>query len=733
MTIFRSSVDADGVAIIVWDLPGRSMNVLNEDGIRELEAAIDAALADAAVRGIVITSAKTDFAGGMDLNLLARMRDRAGDDPTRGLFEGVMALHALLRKIERAGMDPKSLKGGKPIAWAARGTSAGIGTEIGLACHRRFMADTADAKVGLPEILVGVFPGAGGTTRLVRMLGLMGASPLLLEGKMLSSKAAKTAGLIDEVVAPHDLLKSAKDWVLSAKHSDIIKPWDARGYRLPGGAPYSPTGFTTFVGAAAMIHGRTQGAYPSALAMLSAAYEGALVDFDTALRIEARWFTQTLMNPSASAMIRTLFVNKQALEKGLARPDAPDQSVRRLGVLGAGMMGAGIAHVAAQSGIEVVLVDRDQEAADRGRAQAEALLDEGVRRKKISPEERVAVLTRITATDDYAALAGADLVVEAVFEDVETKAEAIRNAQQYLDASAIVATNTSTLPISELACASRSPEDYVGIHFFSPVHKMLLVEIIRGQRTGDRAIAKALDFVRQIKKTPIVVNDARFFYANRCIIPYINEGVRMVAEGITPALIENAAKRLGMPLGPLQLIDETSIELGLKIASATRSALGDAYLDGPADAVLLELVKSGRLGRKVGAGFYDYDERGKRERLWPGLEAAWPPRDDQPDPVEVQHRLGLIQALEAVRALEQGVIDDVRDGDVGAVLGWGFMPWSGGPFSWLDILGAEHAVTLCNQLANAHGERFAPPVLLCDLASRGEGFYTRSLTGQTAA
>ncbi len=722
MAIFGYDVDADGVATIAWDLPGKSMNVLTEEGIVELGAAVDRALGDAAVKGVVITSAKADFAGGMDLNVIARMKEAAGADPAKGVFDGVMALHALLRKIERAGMDPKSLKGGKPVAWANPGLSAGIGTEIGLACHRRFMAE-GKGRVGLPEILVGIFPGSGGTTRLTRMMGVMAAAPLLLEGKMLEAKAAKAAGLVDEVTPPEGLLAAAKAWVLGATDADIVKPWDAKGYKYPGGAPYQPAGFMTFVGASAMVHGKTQGVYPAAKAMLSAIYEGALVPFDTALRIEARWFTQVLMNPSSGAMIRSLFLNKQALEKGANRPEAPDQRVKKLGVIGAGMMGAGVAYVAAQAGIEVVLIDRDQAAADKGRAHAEGLLAEGVKRKRATEAQAAETLARIAATPDYAALEGCDLVVEAVFEDPGVKAETTRRAEQYLPADAIFATNTSTLPIGELAKASRDPGQFIGIHFFSPVHKMALVEIIRGAATGDRAVAKALDFVRQIRKTPIVVNDARFFFANRCIIPYINEGVRMVAEGVEPALIENAARQLGFPLGPLQLVDETSVDLGVRIAKATRAAMGGAYPESPADDVLFAMFDAGRLGRKSNAGFYAYDEKGKRQGLWPELRDRWPVRADQPSPTEVQHRLAMIQTLEAVRALEEGVLTDIREGDVGAILGWGFMPWSGGPFGWLDILGAGRAVEIADGLAAAHGDRFAPPALLREMAARGESFY----------
>ena len=724
MTTFHYDVDADGVAVIAWDLPGKSMNVLNEEGIRELEACVDRALGDADVKGIVLTSAKADFAGGMDLNVIARMKEAAGADPARGVFDGLMALHALLRKIGRAGMDPKTLKGGKPVAWASPGLSAGIGTEIGLACHRRFMAE-GKGRVGLPEILVGIFPGSGGTTRLVRMMGVMAAAPLLLEGKMLAAKAAKAAGLIDEVVAPGELLAAAKAWVLGAGDADIVKPWDAKGYKLPGGAPYHPAGFMTFVGASAMVHGKTQGVYPAAKAMLSAIYEGALVPFDTALRIEARWFTQVLLNPSSGAMIRSLFINKQALEKGAVRPSAPDQSVKKLGVLGAGMMGAGIAYVAASAGIDVVLIDRDQDAADKGRAHAEGILAEGVKRKRTTPEKAAETLGRITATPEFAALEGCDLVVEAVFEDVGVKAETTRRAEAHLGADAIFATNTSTLPIGELAKASRDAGNFIGIHFFSPVHKMSLVEIIRGRETGDLAVAKALDFVRQIRKTPIVVNDARFFYANRCIIPYINEGVRMVAEGVAPALIENAAKQLGFPLGPLQLVDETSVDLGVKIAKATKAAMGAGYPVSPSDDVLFALADKGRLGRKSNAGFYAYDDKGKRLGLWSELGDLWPAATAQPSLTEVQHRLAMIQTLEAVRALEQGVLTDIREGDVGAILGWGFMPWSGGPFSWLDILGAGRALEICDALEASHGPRFAPPALLRETAARGDTFYGR--------
>lgn len=484
----------------------------------------------------------------------------------------------------------------------------------------------------------------------------------------------------------------------------------------------------TFVGASAMVNGKTQGVYPAAKALLSAVYEGALVPFDTALKIEARQFTSVLMNPSSTAMIRSLFINKEALEKGANRPQVADQKVAKLGVIGAGMMGAGIAYVAANAGIAVVLIDATPEAAERGRAHSESLLDKGMKRGKVTAEKKAEVLARITATADYSALAGCDLIVEAVFEDPKVKAEVTAKVEAAVGPDCIFATNTSTLPITALAKASARPDQFIGIHFFSPVDKMMLVEIIRGKETGDRAVAKALDFVRQIRKTPIVVNDARFFYANRCIIPYINEGIRMVAEGVEPALIENAAKLVGMPLGPLQLVDETSIDLGVKIAKATKAAMGDAYPDGAVDAVIFRMADQGRLGRKANAGFYAYSDKGERLGLWEGLAAEWPVADAQPDLAEVQHRLLMAQVLEAVRALEDGVLTDIREGDVGAILGWGFAPWSGGPFGWLDILGAARAVEICDSLAATQGPRFAAPALLRDMAAKGETFYQTAVS-----
>ena len=724
MSDFIKTQDDDGVATITWNCVDRPMNVMSEQGFSDLNALVDDCIADDTIYGVIITSAKKDFAAGMDLGVIAKTKEKNPENPAQGCFEMVMQIHQILRKIELAGMDFKSKKGGKPFVAVLPGTALGIGLEIPLACHHIIASNNSKAKIGLPEIKVGIFPGAGGTTRLVRKMGAMGASPFLLEGKLSNPSAAKAAGLIDAV--SDQPLADAKSWILAATDADLVKVWDAKGYKMPGGAPYHPAGFMTFVGASAMVNGNTLGVYPAAKALLSAVYEGALVPFDTALKIEARHFTSVLVNPSSSNMIRSLFLNKGALEKGAVRPDGiPDQSVQKVGIMGAGMMGAGIALVTAQAGIDVVLIDQVQDSADKGKAYVASYCDKGIKRKKTTIEQKTALLDRINATTNYAALADCDLIIEAVFEDPDVKAEVTKNVEAVINSDCIFATNTSTLPISDLAKASSRPEQFIGIHFFSPVEKMLLVEIIKGQSTGDRAVAKALDYVRQIRKTPIVVNDARFFYANRCIIPYINEGIRMVKEGIEPALIENAAKLMGMPLGPLQLNDETSIDLGVKIAKATKAAIGDAYDNEDADEVMFWLFDQGRLGRKSAAGFYEYDDRGKRIGIWQGLREQYIKEDANLDLLDVQHRLMFAQVLEAVRALEEGVLLDVREGDVGAILGWGFAPWSGGPLSWFDMLGSGYATARCDELEAAYGVRFTAPNLLREMAKEGEAFYDR--------
>ncbi len=724
MSDFIFSKDTDNIISIIWDVKDKNMNVLTLDGLESFKKCVDKALDDETAKGIIIGSSKKDFSGGMDLNVLQSMMSGSKTDFSKMAFKTIMDVHDVFRKLELAGRNPKLKKSAKPVVWASSGLSAGIGTEIALACHYRIATDEAKTKIGLPEVLVGLFPFGGGTTRLMRMLGAMGASNILLEGKLLSAKAAKSSGLIDEVCNSSELMSKAKNWILSSSQNDTIKPWDLKGYKVPGGSPYHPSGFLTFVGAAAMVHGKTKGVYPAHKALMAAAYEGLLVPFETALKIEARWAVKLLNKPSTFNMINTLFINKTALDKGISRPEIfTDQKTRDVGIIGAGMMGSGIAYVSALANINVILIDSTYKKASEGKSKVKSILEEGVRRKKTSMEQMDSVLNRITVSDDYGLLKDVDLVIEAVFEDPALKNKVTKYAEAHTSKTTIFATNTSTLPISDLAKVSKNRPNFIGIHFFSPVNKMNLVEIIRGKETEDLAVSMALNYVMQIKKTPIVVNDARFFYANRCIIPYINEGVKMAGEGIEPALIENGAKLLGMPVGPLQLIDETSIDLANQISIATKAALGKNYQDDASDEILTFMIKNNRLGRKVNAGFYDYNDKSQRQRLWRGLQPKWPLKDIQPNVEEVKNRLGLIQALEAVRALEEGVLTSTREGDVGAILGWGCIPWAGGPFGWLDIVGIDSIVKICKKFSVDFGPRFNPPKMLETMAEKNSKFY----------
>lgn len=720
MPDFQYFLDDDGVSIITWNVPHKSMNTMSWQSLHEMAELFEMAISDNQVKGIVLTSGKPDFASGMDLNSLAKVKEQAQGDHSRNAFELVMRFHNIFRKIELAGGDPRKSIPAKPIAAALPGTALGIGYEIPLICHRIFAANNSKAIIGLPEIKVGLFPGAGGTTRLVRRLGLINAGPYLLKGKLLSPQKALQANMIDVVTEPENLLEEARKWVLNAKPEALIKSWDKQGFRMPGGSPYDAKGYMSFIGASATLSSSTYRVYPAANAMLSAIYEGALTTFDRALEVEARWFTKVLLNPSSTAMINSLFINKKRLEKGASRPVGIEVAkLQKVGVVGAGMMGSGIALVSAQSGLQVVLIDRNIDDAKKGKLRVEKILQKQVKYGRIDKDVVDKTLGRISTQSDYTLLKDADLVIEAVYEDPKIKADVISRIDS--NTNGIIASNTSTLPIGGLAKVCKSPDRFLGLHFFSPVDRMMLVEVIRGKHTSDKAVALSLDYVSRIRKTPIVVNDARFFYANRCVIPYLNEGIRMVGEGIAPALIENAAYQCGMPVGPLQLVDETSIELAVSIAKATKRALGNAYMHEDADRVIFRLADLGRLGRKANAGFYEYDN-GKRLGLWKGLKELYPPLKQQPPIKLVKNRLLMIQAIEAVRTIQEGVLKDVQEGDVGAILGWGFAPWSGGPFSWLDMLGVKGALKLCEQLQKQCGTRFAAPSLLQDKAASGERF-----------
>jgi 3-hydroxyacyl-CoA dehydrogenase / enoyl-CoA hydratase / 3-hydroxybutyryl-CoA epimerase len=722
---FKYEVDQDGIALITWDMPSRSMNVLNADVLSELESLLDKTTADAAIKGVVVTTGKDTFSAGADLTVLQKLnsqfeqvRKSQGEEAAaRIFFEESRKASVLYRKIEICG---------KPWACAIRGTAVGGGFELALACHYRVASDDPRTRVGLPEIKVGLFPGAGGTTRIARILPPADALQYLLKGDLLRTDRAQKMKLIDAVVPTADLVKTAKDWIKAG--GSPKKPWDTDGFRLPGGPVYSKGGMMTFPAANAIYRRETYDNYPAARAILQVVYEGLLVPFDHALRIEQRWFANIVRSPQAAAMTRSLFVSLQELNKGARRPaQAPPSRIKRVGIIGAGFMGASIGYVTAQTGIDAVLIDQDQASADRGKAVSAKLMDEQVKRGRATPAEREALLAHITTTPDYAALKDCDLIIEAVFEKREVKIETVKRAQEIIGSNVIFGSNTSTLPITSLATEFKDPARFIGIHFFSPVEKMMLVEIILGKHTGDAALAAAMDYVRAIKKTPIVVNDSRGFYTSRVVGTYIREGHLMLSEGVPPAMIENVARAAGMPVGPLALNDEVAVDLAWKILQATEADLGPHAVDPRQKALLKQMVdKLGRNGRKNKKGFYDYPEQGPK-RLWPGLAQLQAKRlaPDDVDVNELKARLLGIQALETARCFEEHVLTDVREADVGSILGFGFAPFSGGTLSYIDMMGVAAFVEQCRKLEAKYGARFKPAQLLVDMAAKGESFYGR--------
>jgi 3-hydroxyacyl-CoA dehydrogenase/enoyl-CoA hydratase/3-hydroxybutyryl-CoA epimerase len=730
MANFKLDVDGDGIAVITWDMADRSMNVITTGVIEELGALVDKVATDSAIKGAVATSGKDAFCGGADLTMLEGMgavfanlvRTKGEEAAAAFVFDESRKLSQVYRRLETSG---------KPWVCALNGTAMGGGFEFALACHYRVATDNPRTRLGLPEIKVGLFPGAGGTQRVARMLPPADALQFLLKGEQLKVDRAKAMKLIDAVVPQGDLIKAAKDWIKAGGKAKA--PWDTEGFRLPGGPVYSKAGMMTFPAANAIYRRETYDNYPAARAILQVVYEGLQVPFDTALRIESRWFAKILRSPEAAAMIRSLFVSMQELNKGARRPaNEPPTSLKKIGVVGAGFMGAGIAQVSAAADLQVVMIDRDQETAEKGKAALHKALSDRVMKGRMKGAERDEWLARILPTADYAALKDCDLVIEAVFEDRKVKSEVIAKIQAVIGDKAIFASNTSTLPISSLASEFKDPARFIGIHFFSPVDRMMLVEIILGKQTGNKALAAALDYVRGIRKTPIVVNDSRGFYTSRVVGTYIREGHLMLTEGVPAAMIENVGRMAGMPVGPLALNDEVAVDLAWKILKATEADLGAKAIDARQKTLLREMVeKRGRFGRKNGKGFYDYPANGPK-KLWPEL-VDFQLKQLDPDKIDIEElklRLLGIQALETSRCFEEKVLTDVREADVGSILGFGFAPFSGGTLSWIDMMGTKRFVELCRKLDKKFGARFAPNKLLLDLAQRGEGFYQRFAPGK---
>ena len=704
------NVDGDGVATITWNVSNRPMNVMNVETMTAYAEAVEKAVDDENVKGVIVASAHKEFLVGADLSVM-------GDGDVAMLEEFMRVLHGIFRRME---------KGGKPFVAAINGHALGGGFEICLACHHRIAADDPKIKIGLPEAKIGLLPGGGGTQRLPRMIGMQQALPLMLEGRELAPKAALNMGMVDEAVPADELLNAAKAWVLGDGQKNKVQPWDKKGFKIPGGGVQTPMGQQAFAAGNAMLHQRTYGNYPAQQNIMSCVYEGCQVDIDTGLAIEIRYLIATATTPECKNMIRLFFAMTEA-GKGAGRPkDIPAAAYSKIGVLGAGMMGAGIAYVTAMAGIDVVLLDMQQDSADKGRAHAEELLKKRVSRRRMDKDAAAATLDRIHATADFADLAGCELVIEAVFEDRAVKADVTKKTLAVTGADIVFASNTSTLPITGLAEASSQPDNFIGLHFFSPVDRMPLVEIIMGEGTSDETLGRAMDYVMAIRKTPIVVKDSRGFYTSRVFATYVREGLALLVEGVAPALIENAGKMAGMPVGPLAMADEVSIDLMYKVGSQTRKDLGDDYVEMPGDELVRHMVEDlGRIGKKADKGFYDYPEKGSK-RLWLGLGEECPIAAEQPDVEDVKKRLMYIQSVETARCMEEGVITEKRDADVGSIMGWGFPPFRGGVLSLVDTIGIQDFVAECDRLAQAHGPRFSPPQLLRDMAAKGEGFYGKA-------
>ena len=718
---------ADGSVTLTMDDPTAGANTMNEIYVESMAAAVDRLYAEVDdVTGVVVASAKKTFFAGGNLTLMSQ----ATPDDAPRIFEMCERVKAGLRRLETYP---------RPVAAAINGAALGGGLEIALAANHRVAVD-GRYEIGLPEASLGLLPGGGGVTRTVRMLGLQSAlMDVLLQGPRFKPAAAQEKGLVDELVATQDeLVPAAKAW-LKANPEAAQNPWDAPGYKMPGGSPKSPSLAQFLPAFPALLRKQLKGAdYPAQKAILSAAVEGAQVDFDTASRIESRYLTKLIVNQNSKNMIQAFFFDLQAINAGKLRPAGIEPwRATKVGVLGAGMMGAGIAYSCARAGMQVVLKDVALENAEKGKAYSEKLNAKAIGRGKLTEEKSQALLDRIHPTADPADLAGCDLVIEAVFEDPSLKHQVFAEIAPYVDGDALLCSNTSTLPITELATGLEegARPAFLGLHFFSPVDKMPLVEIIRGEQTSDVALARAYDVVQQIRKTPIVVNDSRGFYTSRVIGFMVNEGLAMLAEGVHPVSLERAATQAGYPVGTLQLSDELNMELMAKIAKATRDAAerdGTPLEDHPGSAVVTRMIELGRPSRLKGAGFYDYDEAGKRQGLWSGLAEEFPVAEQQVPFRDVQERMLFAEALETAKCFDEGVIESAAAANIGSIMGIGFPPATGGAAQYMTgyqdpddrtaEIGLAAFVRRADELADRYGERFRPSAYLRGLAERGESF-----------
>jgi 3-hydroxyacyl-CoA dehydrogenase/enoyl-CoA hydratase/3-hydroxybutyryl-CoA epimerase len=693
----------NNIAIISWNMTTSAMNVLNDISIPEFEGHLEKAYSDQEVKGIIITSEKNEFIAGADVKMILRNNSK---DPSE-MHKFSLEFNAIFRKLETCG---------KPVVAAMNGTALGGGYEVCLACHYRIALDNPKAVIGLPEVQLGLLPGGGGTQRLPRIIGMEAALMLMVEGKRISPTEALGYGMVNDIAATREeMMEKSIKWILA--NPKAIQPWDEydkktgeikarENYKVPGGNVQSPTGMRTFAGGTAMIMEKTKGNYPAPIAILSCVYEGLQVNMDRAIPIEARYFVKVATSREAKNLIGVMFLGKNEADKGASRPKGiPTTDVKKLGILGAGFMGAGIAYVSALSGIEVVLKDITLENAEKGKDYSRGLVQKGIERGKTTSEKGEKVLSLIKPTSDVADLKGCDLIIEAVFENRELKANVTKEAEPMLSELGVFGSNTSTIPITGLAKASSKPENFIGIHFFSPVDKMMLVELIRGEETSDYAVALAVDFVKKIRKTPIVVNDSRGFYTSRCFSTYTTEGIALLKDGVDPVLIENAGKNAGMPVGALAVSDEVALDLALKISkqSILDGALSEE--DGAYQVTRMMVEDLGRFGKKNKKGFYEYPEVGKKY-LWEGLAEYFPVSKNQPDVEEVKKRLLYRQVVESIRCIDEGVLMTKLDGNIGSILAWGFPPYAGGTLNFAGFVGTETFLNEVERLANTYGERF---------------------------